>query len=574
MSIVMQINPFDYFSDQKGEALDEGYVWIGQANKDPRQFPIPVYFDAALTIPAAVPLRTNAGYIVRGNSPTLLYIGGNYSILVQDKKGRQVYYVPDFLMIGNSSAVSSGDLTNATDPAKGAGMIGFTNTGTGAIASTAYRKLTEWHSLFDFMTNAERNDIQSGTSALNHTAALSRAIQSGYGIELPDGQINATAIDVLDGTRLRGKGHSAGRPGVPRLGGTLIRALPSTEIHFMRIPTGRVRGVELVNFSMIGDLTSNPGQNGLSMDGIVNGGDGGLWDFNFDSLYISGFGADNFRLAGGFENTQSPMQFGRVSHVVVERPTSTSRSLVLTGQCEHIAFEECRFDGVFNLGAAGDGSYMGRVDTLHDIRPNNITFVNASFQRANIALTIDRCENVTMITPWFETVTVGIEQKSASTGLEIINPRFANVQIGLRSGSGCRSSMRSPVVAGTITNLFVGSFHAGASIDSTSKGGISTQNVNYDVAVGAGTTALSVQAHKFSPHTFAAGITIDTINGFHMPGETVTIFASTNNVSFVNGGNISLASLGSPFVLQAGRTITFIKTDTNGLAPWRAMCTA
>lgn len=85
MSIVMQINPFDYFSDTKGDALDEGYIWIGQPNKDPRQYPVAVYFDKALTIPAAQPLRTNAGYVVRGNSPAFLYVDGNYSVLVQDK---------------------------------------------------------------------------------------------------------------------------------------------------------------------------------------------------------------------------------------------------------------------------------------------------------------------------------------------------------------------------------------------------------------------------------------------------------------------------------------------------------
>lgn len=124
MSILMQLSPFDYFTDLKGDALDEGYIWIGQPNKNPQSFPVTVYLDAALTIPAAQPLRTNAGYIVRGNSPTFLYINGNYSVLVEDKKHRQVYYIADFLLTGNSGAVSQDDLSNTTDPYKGAGIVG------------------------------------------------------------------------------------------------------------------------------------------------------------------------------------------------------------------------------------------------------------------------------------------------------------------------------------------------------------------------------------------------------------------------------------------------------------------
>ena len=110
MSIVMQINPFEFFADTQGDALDSGYVWIGQPNSDPRQYPITVYYDAELTIPAPMPLRTSSGYIVRNGAPTFLYAGGNYSILVEDKKHQQIYYVADFLMIGSASAAPIGNV--------------------------------------------------------------------------------------------------------------------------------------------------------------------------------------------------------------------------------------------------------------------------------------------------------------------------------------------------------------------------------------------------------------------------------------------------------------------------------
>lgn len=123
MSVVMQINPFDFFADTQGDPLDAGYVWIGLPDTDPRQYPVTAYYDEALTIPAAMPLRTVSGYIVRNGAPAFLYINGNYSVMVQDKNQRQLFYVPDFLLIGSGTAVTLGELANTTDPTKGVSLI-------------------------------------------------------------------------------------------------------------------------------------------------------------------------------------------------------------------------------------------------------------------------------------------------------------------------------------------------------------------------------------------------------------------------------------------------------------------
>lgn len=124
MSIIMQINPFDFFVDRDGDALDAGYIWIGEVNKDPRQYPVVAYYDEALTIPAAMPLRTSNGYIVRNGTPSFLYINGNYSVRVEDSNRRQVYYVPDFLLIGSDSAVSASELANDTNMNLGISLVG------------------------------------------------------------------------------------------------------------------------------------------------------------------------------------------------------------------------------------------------------------------------------------------------------------------------------------------------------------------------------------------------------------------------------------------------------------------
>lgn len=125
MSVVMEINPFDFFADKNGAPLDAGYIWIGEPNKFPKSFPVAVYYDAALTVPAQLPLRTTNGYVVRNGAPTFLYINGNYSVLVENKTNQQIFYVADVLLIGSSGAVSFADLANNSDPTKGAGLVGL-----------------------------------------------------------------------------------------------------------------------------------------------------------------------------------------------------------------------------------------------------------------------------------------------------------------------------------------------------------------------------------------------------------------------------------------------------------------
>lgn len=115
MSIEAQLNPFDLFVDASGTALDAGYIYIGQVNRDPRTYPATAYFDAAQTIPAPMPLRTVSGYVYRNGTPALIYISGNYSVMVLDKNGAQVYYLPDVLLIGNSSATTFGDVIRVVD---------------------------------------------------------------------------------------------------------------------------------------------------------------------------------------------------------------------------------------------------------------------------------------------------------------------------------------------------------------------------------------------------------------------------------------------------------------------------
>jgi hypothetical protein len=94
MTALSVLPPFPVFTDIDGQSLEDGYIWIGVANLAPITNPIAVYWDAALTIPAPLPIRTRGGYPVNSGTPARLYVGSDYSIQVQDKNGSVVYTAP------------------------------------------------------------------------------------------------------------------------------------------------------------------------------------------------------------------------------------------------------------------------------------------------------------------------------------------------------------------------------------------------------------------------------------------------------------------------------------------------
>jgi hypothetical protein len=83
--------PYPAFAGTDGLPLENGYIWIGTVNLNPQVNPIAVYWDAALTIPAAQPIRTLNGYPGYQGTPSRFYAASDYSILVQNSKGSLVY---------------------------------------------------------------------------------------------------------------------------------------------------------------------------------------------------------------------------------------------------------------------------------------------------------------------------------------------------------------------------------------------------------------------------------------------------------------------------------------------------
>lgn len=83
--------PFDFFTDTSGRALSNGIIYVGKPGLNPETNPLPVFWDKAMTIPAAQPVRTIGGAPSRNGSPGVVYVGQPYSVTVKDANGVVVF---------------------------------------------------------------------------------------------------------------------------------------------------------------------------------------------------------------------------------------------------------------------------------------------------------------------------------------------------------------------------------------------------------------------------------------------------------------------------------------------------
>jgi hypothetical protein len=207
---------FPLYVDIYGNPLDNGYIYFGQVGQNPITAPVTVYWDAAGTQPAAQPLRTEDGYIVRNGTPANVFYSAAYSQLVHDKLHQQVYYAPDSTDYSAATYVQAAVAQFPTSI--GSSLIGFIQSGTGAILETVQDELRSRVRVEQFgavgdgttdSTTAIQNaknrvaaggvlEFGPGTFLVNSDACLA---VSAAGIKLK-GQRGATIIKAKNGANL------------------------------------------------------------------------------------------------------------------------------------------------------------------------------------------------------------------------------------------------------------------------------------------------------------------------------------------------------------------------------------
>ena len=163
--------PYDVFLDNEQEPLNNGFVYIGTAGTNPELTAnqLSVYWDLALSIDAAQPLRTQNGYIVRGGSPGRVYIAeADYSMTVRDRNGNLIFTNLNNALTDQSAAIAANTAAiavNAADIATNAADIA---TNAADIATNAADITTN---AADIATNTA--DIATNTADIaTNTAAI------------------------------------------------------------------------------------------------------------------------------------------------------------------------------------------------------------------------------------------------------------------------------------------------------------------------------------------------------------------------------------------------------------------
>jgi hypothetical protein len=189
------VTPFAQFFDTSGVPLNNGAIFIGTAYLDAQTNPIPVYWDDALTIPAAQPIRTLNGYAVRNGAPARIFCNAdNFSMTVQTSTGRTVWAVQD--------ATSVPTLSNA----QGSDQVGFIAAGPSAVARTVQNKLRDVVSVKDFGA--------VGDGVADDGPAIRAAIDSNREVYFPPGTYQITSPCVFankSNVKLRGAGRASSR---------------------------------------------------------------------------------------------------------------------------------------------------------------------------------------------------------------------------------------------------------------------------------------------------------------------------------------------------------------------------
>ena len=91
----IKVDPFiPVFTDSDGQPLENGQIYVGLPNVPTLGNQVQVYWDEALTIPATQPIATTGGYPSNNGVAAPIYVDQNYSLLVRNKNGVQVYSAP------------------------------------------------------------------------------------------------------------------------------------------------------------------------------------------------------------------------------------------------------------------------------------------------------------------------------------------------------------------------------------------------------------------------------------------------------------------------------------------------
>ena len=253
---VLSIQPaYPIFTETDGQPLEDGYIWLGQANLDPQVNPIAVFWDATLTQPAGQPIRTLGGYPSNNGTPARLYVNSDYSIRVMNKNGSVVYSAPVATERYSAEIISfvgfKGQVGTVFDLAgnDGADWIGFSASSPNAVPRSSQEKSQDQVNVKDL--GAVGDDLTDDYAAFNFACTDYNDIRISAGTYVIGQQklgeyqkplnIIGEGADVIiriGSTNVDNKAFRVGAVGSPYGGYTQERAVTKFESLTFKTPTG------------------------------------------------------------------------------------------------------------------------------------------------------------------------------------------------------------------------------------------------------------------------------------------------------------------------------------------------
>lgn len=195
---------FSVFADRTGKAMEGGYIYIGKPNLNPQTNQVAVFWDAALTIPAAQPIRTIGGYPDRSGSPGRIFTRYAYSINVRAFNGTLVYTAPRIDAMSPETYATITAMQASLEPSRGVGEIW-------TVGGWRYEEVTTGESFttaggvkLKYLPDAEIYLAALGWSEASTVAELSGywaagmalALSTGLRVVIPSGEFTVAQLNL------------------------------------------------------------------------------------------------------------------------------------------------------------------------------------------------------------------------------------------------------------------------------------------------------------------------------------------------------------------------------------------
>jgi hypothetical protein len=189
-------SPFEMFTDTSGNPLEDGYLYVGTAGLNPETNPVAVYWDDALTLAAAQPVRTLNGFPSRGGTASRLYCGTDYSITVKDKNSVIVFSTLTN-PVSSAAAINGTPVGNVTPSTGAFTTLTYSTSLTGAAGASLGWVTVTGGSAAQAINGIYRPAVNQFAVATNSVERLAVSSAGTWSYKMTSG---GNSIDLTNGT--------------------------------------------------------------------------------------------------------------------------------------------------------------------------------------------------------------------------------------------------------------------------------------------------------------------------------------------------------------------------------------